>query len=102
MGLLVLPYQSLPFVARRVLGLIEGRSIRHDPTRIGGPSMSKVAGFPRRACLVSSRTRFAVSTFSRQSGSMPGGGGSAGEELPAGRVVAWPVFESDILGALLR
>jgi len=43
--------------------------------------MSKVAGFPRRACLVSSRTRFAVSIFSRQSGSMPGGGGSAGGKV---------------------
>jgi len=30
---------------------------------------------------------------------MPGGGGSAGEELPAGRVAAWSAFESDILGA---
>ena len=44
--------------------------------------MSKVAGFPRRARLVSSRTRFAVSIFSRQSGSMPGGGGSAGRGTP--------------------
>ena len=49
----------------------------HRRNLIGGPLTSNVEGLLPRAFLVSSRTRFAISMRSRQSGSMLGRGGDS-------------------------
>ena len=98
-SVLVLPDQLLTLVPVGMGRFVERRPGHHRGKRMGGPCMSNVKGLSPRAFLASSRTRLAISIRSRQSGSMPGGGGnSAREELSESRCrLSGSVWDSDNL-----
>lgn len=103
-GFLVLPDQLLALIPGSVSRFIERRASRHRLNCMGGPCMSNVEDLLPRAFLVSSRQRLAISIRSRQSGSMPGGGGnSVGDEPAEARwLLVGPVCRSDTLFIRLK
>lgn len=95
--LLVFADQLLALITGSMGRFVERCASRHRLNRMAGPCMSSVEDLLPRAFLVSSRNRLAISIRSRQSGSIPGGGGDrTGEDFAESRcLLSEPVWNSD-------
>jgi len=102
---LILPDQVLALISRRVARLVERRADGHRPMKrdcqeIGRPRLSKVAGRSPRAFRACSRACLAISMHSRQSGSNPDGGDTAGDRSELEEAVSFCARGLVMLGLL--